>query len=222
MRPMLPLLPLLALLSGVGAEPPPVGESTIYARRAAAMLGPEIWKQVIVIPCPKQTSRYPRSLGAVVFEFGGVLWFYTATEGTQSLSTQYGHAELDKRDFSLLLLRLDPGFAHWEPDYGAGPHDAVGPTPPNACFLECIVLLRQLAASGTVSEARLLSYYISVPGGVHGHTVLFFRTSKGPMVADPHFPKERFRIRTAQCGDPKRVADDLRPDVVSARWVPTA
>ena len=43
--------------------------------------------------------------------------------------------------------------------------------------------------------------------------------SARPMVIDPHFPKRRIRIRVARPDDAKTVADFMRGDIVSARWV---
>jgi hypothetical protein len=215
------LLPLIGLAASLRAEAPPT-DTLRYAHRASAMLGPAIWKRVIVVQNSAATSRYPRSMGAVVFEMGGILWFYASVDGTQSLSQRLGQLDADKAGLGTLLIGIDPGFTHWE----VAPDDAVegatGSVPPNACFLECIQLLRERLASGAVViEPRLLSYYVSVRGGILGHTVLYFRTMEGPMVIDPRFPKRRIRIRTAHVEDAKRVADFLRNDISNARWVPT-
>jgi hypothetical protein len=216
------LLPMLALVSGLGAATPPP-ESTLQARRAAAMLGPTLWKRVILIRNTAPASRYPRSLGAVVFEMGGILWFYTSTDGTQSLSLELGRAEADKRDLGRLLPAIDPGFTQWEFDAADGCGREPGPPPPNACFLECVALLRtRLSAGDPVEQPRLLSYYVALPGGLRGHTVLFFRAREALTIIDPLRPKRRFRIRPRQPEDAKDVAGCLRSDIASARWVPIA
>lgn len=186
------------------------------------MLGPAIWRRVIVIQNSALSSRYPRTLGAVVFEMGGILWFYASVDGTQSLSQRLGQLDADKAGLGPLLTEIDPGFTRWEVSPDNAVDGATGPAPANACFLECIQLLRERLASGAVViEPRLLSYYVSVRGGILGHTVLYFRTMEGPMVIDPRFPKKRLRIRAAHVENAKSVADSLRSDISSARWVPT-
>jgi hypothetical protein len=212
------LLP--ALVTGRPAEPPPL-LSTLEARRAAAMLGPSLWQRVLVIRNTGRTDVYPTTFAAVVFEMGGILWFYCPVDGTQSLSIRRGQAAADERNLGPLLREIDPGFAHWDvlpPDDRPLPP---GPVPPNACFLECLALLRGRLLAGVPTEMpRLLSYYIAVPGGVSGHTVLYFQGREGPIVIDPHFPKGRRRIGSARPDDARSVAACLRRDIVSARWVP--
>lgn len=216
------LLPLLALVAGLHAAAPPA-ESTLQARRAAAMLGPTLWKRVILIRNTAPASRYPRSLGAVVFEMGGILWFYTPTDGTQSLSLELGRAEADERDFGRLLPRIDPGFTQWEFDAAGAAGDETGPTPPNACFLESVALLRnRICAGAPVEQPRLLAYYVALPGGLRGHTVLFFRVREGLTIIDPLRPKRQLRVRPRRPEDAKEVALCLRGDIASARWIPIA
>jgi hypothetical protein len=211
------LLPVLAMR--LLADPKPLA-STLLARRAAAMLGPTVWKQVIVIRNSSRTGPYPRLLGGVVFEMSGILWLYTPFDGTQSLSLQLGQTAADRQNLGPLLRQIDPGFTRWEFDRLDGSAGDSGPVPPHACFLECLELLRlRLAAGITTSDPRLLSYYIAAQGGLVGHTVLTFETGEGPMVIDPHFPKKRIRIRVTRPDDAKSVADFMRGDIVSARWV---
>jgi hypothetical protein len=213
-----PFVLLFALAAGLRAETPLISRP-LEARRAAALLGAGGWKRVIVIENANPASRYPRSLGALVFEMGGLLWFYTPSDGTQSLSQLTLHAAQDENNLGPLLRAIDPGFTHWEFDVGAAVEP--GPAPPNACLLESLALLRRRAAQGaTVAQPWLLSYYVAVPGGVRGHTVAFLLGPEGPLVLDPHFPRRQFRIRTRHWDDAKQVADCLRGDIASARWVP--
>lgn len=184
------------------------------------MLGPTLWKQVILIRNANTEGHYPRSLGAVVFEMGRMLWFYTSTDGTQSLSVLRGHAMQDEEDFGPLLLRIDPGFTHWEYDSAFVGPDEGGPIPPNACFLQSISLLRHRLSAGLGAEhARLLSYYVSLPTGTKGHTVLYIETGEGPTVIDPLQQRRPLRVRNVDAQDARSVACSIRRDVASARWV---
>jgi hypothetical protein len=214
------LLTALALTATLRAD---VQENTsmLYARQAAAMLGPTLWKQVLRVHNTSKESRYPKSFGAVVFEMGGILWFYTATDGTQSLSIRLGRAKEDEQDLGPLLSNLDAGFTHWEADSGAHSPGEKSSIPPNACFIQSVALLRSSLSLGIrVERARLLSYYVSYPTGLRGHTVLFLETDKGPTVIDPLMQRRPLHVRGADTGDPKCVAYCIRHDVALARWVP--
>jgi len=195
----------------------------LYARQAAAMLGPTLWKQVLRVHNTSSESRYPRSFGAVVFEMGGILWFYTSTGGTQSLSIRLGCAKRDEQDLGPLLSNIDPGFTHWEPDLGSYSPDEKSSVPPNACFIQSVELLRSSLSRGIhIERARLLSYYVSFPTGLRGHTVLYLETDKGPTVIDPLMQRWPLHVRGTNTGDPKSVAYFIRHDVALARWVPIA
>jgi hypothetical protein len=166
-------------------------------------------------------AAYPRSFGAVVFEMGGILWFYTATDGTQSLSIRLGRAKEDEQDLGPLLSSLDPGFTHWESDSGGYSPVEKSSVPPNACFIQSVALLRNSLSLGIhVEHARLLSYYVSYPTGLKGHTVLYLETDKGPTVIDPLMQRWPLHVQSADTADPKCVAYCIRHDVASARWVP--
>jgi hypothetical protein len=211
-------LPVLAL--SVGLRAAPADESLVHAWQARAMLGAGTWTRLIRIENSAAGSRYPRTLDAVVFELSGVLWFYTDTDGTQSLSRYLNHAEQDKAELGPLLAALDPGFTVWH-DAPEGPEPAAfSERLPHGCFIECLALLRtRLAANAATFEPRLLSYYVTTAGGVVGHTVLQFRSQDGWMVIDPHFPKQRRRIRPERASDPRDCANCLRGDVTSARFL---
>jgi len=172
--------------------------SLVHARRAEALLGPGLWTRVIRISNRAEGGRYPPQVDALVFELEGVLWFYTDTDGTQSLSQLLRHAEQDKAALGPLLLHLNPGFTAWE-DAPVIDHEQLAEkTPlPNGCFIESLV-----AMPG---------------GGVHGHTVLQFRGNEGWIVIDPYRPKKRQRIFPKNPDDAKACADGLRPDVATAR-----
>jgi len=185
------------------------------------MLGPTLWKRVLRVHNSSTESRYPASFGAVVFELGGILWFYTDTDGTQSLSLRRNHALEDERDFGPLLTRIDPGFTHWEYDSEDPESNERGGVPPNACFIQSIALLRHRLSEGmSANHAMLLSYYVSYPTGLKGHTVLYLETDRGPTVIDPLSQRWPLPIRCENPGDPKCVAYCIRRDISSARWVP--
>jgi hypothetical protein len=192
-----------------------------YAHQASDMLGPTLWKRVVRVHNSSVGSRYPATFGAVVFEMGGILWFYTSTDGTQSLSLRRGRAWEDEHDLSPLLAHIDSGFSHWEYDSEGHGSEAKGPVPPNACFIQSIALLRQSLSAGVgVEHMRLLSYYVDLPSGLKGHTVLYLETNKGPTIIDPLMQRRPMRIHSVNRSDPTSVAHCIRNDVASARWVP--
>jgi len=197
------------------------GEGSIdYARQASAMLGPTLWKRVIRIENASTRSPYPRTLGAAVFEMGGILWFYTATDGTQSLSLRRGHALQDEQDLGPLLTQIDPGFTRWQYDSEAPGRDESGPVPPNACFIQSIAILRRSLSAGIgAGHARLLSYYVALPTGLMGHTVLYLESGRDQVIIDPLKERRPFIVRTANPADPLCVASCIRRDVAKARWV---
>src|SRR3954463_884068 len=84
------------------------------AFRAQALLGPGVWSEVITLHNGTRGGRYPTKVHALVFEFAGILWFYTALEGTQSFSLHPGKIEQEKNDFGPLLRDIEPGFVRWE------------------------------------------------------------------------------------------------------------
>jgi hypothetical protein len=162
----------------------------VNARRAQALLGADTWTQVISIENRGATSRYPRMVHALVFELAGILWFYTDTDGTQSLSTHAGRLEQDKADIGPLLLEIDRGFSQWK----VLPADAAAyQTRPqrlrNGCFVESVANLRQRIAAGEeIRSPQLLSYYASSGTRLAGHTVLTYETAAGVQVIDPLDP----------------------------------
>ncbi len=215
------LLVLSALATALHADTS-FDASLRYARGAAEKLGPRIWKRVISVENAEAGGRYPRAFAAVVFETGGILWFYTPTEGTQSLSLARGRVRADEENLGPLLRAIDPGLGRWRVE-ALGGGSAPGDEPPNACFIESLELLRQEVAAGAdLGQARLLSYYVRLPGGVRGHTVLYLEDRGEPVVIDPVHWKRRVHVHGNHRLDAKAVADCLRRNVASARWVPLA
>jgi hypothetical protein len=199
--------------------------SFVHARRAQAQLGPEIWSEVIRIENSNIAGRYPRTLHALVFELADILWFYTDTDGTQSLSLQRGRTAADRADLAPLLREIDPGFTWWR--IVPGEAAATSATPgrrgelPNGCFIESLAALRVRRERGeTIANARLLSYYVDTPAGRRGHTVLTGATDRGVEVIDPQ-EVEPLRIFPRELsGDALTLARALVGEVAQARWVP--
>ncbi len=211
-----PLLAVAASLRVAGSD-----SSLQNAYRAQHLLGPNIWTRVIRVRNAAPSSRYPAEVDAVIFQVADILWFYSDRDGTQSLSQYLHRSESDKGNLGPLLLGIDRGFVAWAdapPLPEALKHEG---RIPNGCFIESLALLRQRREHGAPAEdARLLSYYVRLPGGLHGHTVLQFRTADGWRVVDPHFPRRSLSIRPADPDDPVACARALRPEIASARFLP--
>jgi len=213
------LLGALALMPVARAEAER-DRSMLYAREASDLLGPTLWKRVIRIQNTSAESRYPRSFGALVFEMGGILWFYAATDGTQSLSLMRNHVKEDEGNLGPLLVGIDAGFSCQEIEPADWGMQEGIQTPPNACFIQSIALFRrELSQGNRVQRARLLSYYVALPTGIKGHTVLYLEARDGPTIIDPLAWRRPLRVRAKDLGDAKSVAYCLRRDVAYARWV---
>jgi hypothetical protein len=209
-------------LCGVAALFGGESASLTNARRAQALLGADVWSQVVRVENTGSTGRYGRTVHALVFELAGILWFYTDADGTQSFSTFRGRLEADKADFGPLLKEIHPGFVRWS----AVPSEAaVGSAEPgelrNGCFVESVANLRRcLALGGVLSRPQLLSYYTA---GVRiaGHTVLTFETSEGLKVIDPVNPGRPITYPRESVGSAEALAKALvGPVVKRAVWVP--
>jgi hypothetical protein len=160
-------------------------DSLADARRAQAMLGPDVWSRVIRVENDTRSGRYPPVLHALVFELADLLWFYTDVDGTQSLSTYRGRLEADKADLGPLLREIDRGFRHWREVPGTIVAPGTGRLP-NGCFVESVVALReQLARGAEAQRPQLLAFYADTPWGTRGHTVLTFENGGGLTVIDP-------------------------------------
>jgi hypothetical protein len=161
--------------------------SVASARHAQALLGNEVWSQVIQIENTGATKRYPRTVYALVFELGDVLWFYTDCEGSQYLSRHRCKLAADKANFGPLLKELHPGFERWSlVQTGFDPVTVKTGSLPNGCFIESVACLRQrLMAGNTVRRPRILCYVEKSGQQYVGHAVLTFETATGMTVIDP-------------------------------------
>lgn len=197
-----------------------------HARRAQALLGPETWSRVLRIENTAGGGAYPATVFALVFESGGILWFYTDTDGTQSLSLHREQLEEEKAELGPLLRAIEPGFAGWRVVGDAAEAEAVAATGelPNGCFVESLAALRRQVRRGEpVERARLLSLYIDTPLGRRGHTVLTYETRRGLFLVDPGRTSTPQAMPTAWADNAPALAEFLWPGVhvARARWVPT-
>jgi hypothetical protein len=212
---------LLVLLAVVLVSPLASGQRELEAaRRAAELLGPEVWSQVLQI----ERRAEPRIAYATVFELGGLLWLYDPACGTQSLSLHRDQLAREKANLHPLLRAVEPRLTRFV---------ALPPAPaqfdraaalPNGCFVESYAAWRERSRlADPVLEARLLSYYVLRSGRLQGHTVLTYLTPTGVFVLDPavdhHVPR---RLDGVPLTDATRVASSLRADLVIAKacWVP--
>jgi len=186
-------------------------------QQARALLGGDVWARVLRVDNTARHGVYPATTYALVFEFNGILWFYTPYDGTQSLSIYRGRLERDKNDFMPLLCDIDRGFAH----YAVVPEitdEWLRPAkkPPNACFIESLVALRQQTARGEVMRAALLAYYYG-PNGRIGHTVLTYETRDGFYVIDSANSARPAAIDRRLAADAMALATVVHPGVRAAR-----
>jgi hypothetical protein len=216
---------LLYLVTGAAAFASVVAapDGLADARAARAMLGGLIWSRLVRIEntAPQagwHRSAYPRVVYAVVFEVSGILWFYTATDGTQSLSLTRGTAARDEASPGPLFRAIEPGFAAWSWMDPKGPEGAAAPRhPANACFIESLaVLLRRMETGEEAGSPSLLSFYVKTPTVLYGHTVLVFGTSKGLEAVDPGVSEEPVEIPREVGTDPMAVSAFLRGGRVSS------
>ena len=188
--------------------------------QARDLLGPDTWTRVVRIENARPSVRYPRILHALVFEFAGILWFYTPREGTQSFSLHVNRLEAEKADFAPLLQDIDPGFRRWTvlPERERSTEVST-PAPGNTCFIESIVAIRELVACGApVQRPRLLSYYSRTRQGVRGHTVALFEIGEKMVVVDRTNPRGKIQVVTPGLEDALAIAKAIAPaSVTSAR-----
>ncbi len=188
------------------------------ARRAQALLGAGVWSQVIEIENAAGGARYPAVVHALVFEFAGILWFYTDADGTQSFSLHRGRLAAEKADFAPLLREIDPGFGRWTvlPSAPAA-SVALAELEPltNGCFIESVVALRARVAAGRPIRApRLLSYYLNDGTARIGHTVLAYEVGGHVEIFDPGRPEARLSFPLRSAREPLALAQALEKRVV--------
>lgn len=184
-------------------------ESLLRTRQAQDLLGADVWSQVIRLEQTGRGSVYPNRTHALVFELGGILWFYHPANGTQSFSLHRDRLAAEKADFGPLLRDIDAGISGWvHVARGGAKVPAVEPGKlPNGCFIESVVALRHHVAGGTaVEEAKLLSYFIPAAGSLGGHTVLIFKSGGELKLVDSAHPGRVFTFPARLARDPVRLA----------------
>ncbi|MFO1447532.1 MAG: hypothetical protein U1F61_05200 [Opitutaceae bacterium] len=221
MRPTLLLLIVVSLLIAA-----PLKASLEDVRHAQALLGPGTWSQLIRIDNDRPTTVHPKKTYGLVFEFNGILWFYSAGDGTQSLSLYTGRVNQDRANLLPLLQEINPGFGRFKVIDDELFVPAVNRTLPNGCFLESMAAARVRAARGeTMEQAGILLYYAATGTRVAGHAVFAFKTPGGVFVDDSA------RTRSARIGEkwmdsPIELARSYEPDLkdrlVQARLVPVS
>jgi hypothetical protein len=210
------LLSVAALATGLGSD-----TSLETVKRAQFLIQSHTWSEVVRIENTGASSRYPRKVNALVFQLDSVLWFYTPTDGTQSLSLFRGRAESDKHNLGNLLAAIDEGFTAWEVMPREGEPPAGRTRLPNGCFIESMaILFDRLAHGARIENPKQLSYYVALPGGMRGHTVLQFASAGRVQVIDPDWPSSPRRIRYADEGNATSVALRIRGDIAKARHLP--
>jgi hypothetical protein len=191
-------------------------DSLAHARHAQALLGPDVWSQVIHIENDARSDRYPRTLHALVFQLAGVLWFYADTDGTQSFSRRRGKLAEDMADFGPLLHDIEPGFRRWHlvlDEPGAPP---VRGELPNGCFIESVAALHaRLTGGGETIHPQLLAYYVDTAAGLRGHTVLTYESGGWLKVLDTQQSGAARRFPVAAAHDPLALAQALAGDRVT-------
>jgi hypothetical protein len=172
------LLCLTLNLSLVGA---PSGLRSV--QQAQALLGPETWTKVLRIQNDNRASIYARTVYALIFEFAGILWFYTDADGTQSFSLYQNRLEHEKSDLAPGLREIDPGFKRFQEmdaEWVVAPHGEL----PNGCFIESLVAGRGILASQRdIKGAHLLLVYAA--GVRAGHCIFAFETADACYALDP-------------------------------------
>lgn len=163
------------------------------AIQAHQMLGPSIWSQVIQIENRNETSRYPSTLYATIFEFDNVLWFYTST-GTQPIERSRNRVDAYRRNLLPLLKNIERGFSSLKiiaADKIAIDAAALAKLE-NGCVIESLYSLEKARKAGAeIEKARLLLYSASrnsrrgTGGNARGHAVLIYQTSEGIFYVDP-------------------------------------
>ena len=193
------------------------------ACRAQAILGDDVWSQVLRIENTGSNRKYGHTVHALVFEVAGILWFYHDVEGTQSFSLHRGRLKAEKADFAPLLADIHTGFTRWRvvPPARRLARAAHGSLR-NGCFVESVGALRDRVIGGSIAHrARLLSYFLGPARVRRGHTVLTFETDTGVHVIDPVEPS-RVRLFPGELAESATALSSalLGRLVAGAVWVP--
>jgi len=191
-------------------------QSLSRAYQAQALLGPEVWSRIIRIENEAPSKRYPATFHALVFELADILWFYTASEGTQSFSRHRGRIAEDKEAFDSLLRAVDPGLVRWTAVTAGAEWAPSASALPNGCFIVSVIALRaRLLRGGEALRPQLLSYYFETAAGLHGHTVLAYETGGRVEVVDATQGGRRYTFPAVNVRDPLKLAQAMHGKIVA-------
>ena len=191
-------------------------QSLSRAYEAQALLGPEVWSRVIRVENEAPSKRYPATFHALVFELADILWFYTASEGTQSFSRHVGRIAQDREEFDSLLRAIDPGLVRWTAVTDGAELAPSASALPNGCFIVSVVALRARLLRGSEAlRPKLLSYYFETEAGLHGHTVLAYETGGRVEVVDATQGGRRYTFPAVNARDPLKLAQSMHGKIVA-------
>ncbi len=194
------------------------------AQQARAELGSGVWSRVLRIDNSNPHNGYPSTVFATVFEFDGILWFYTDANGTQSFSLHRGRLDEEKANFTSLVQAISPDFRFFEilPEVAGKPVHVTSARLPNGCFIDSLAALRyRIEAGDAILRASLLSVYVGRGATLHGHTVLAYETPAGAFLIDSAVSPEPVRLAGATLAhDPIRAAQAVMKNVTRALWLP--
>lgn len=182
------------------------------ALQAQEMLGRSIWSKVVEVENTNESSRYPATLFATVFEFDDVLWFFTST-GTQPIELSRNRVA-DYQDDLLPLLQTIERFSSVKVVPPSAEPSEEFPHLVNGCVIESIFTLEQLRMSGEqIQKAKLLLYSTErstrrrlSEGNPRGHAVLVFETPEGRFFVDPPEIKTVKQLTTGGEWHPAEIA----------------
>jgi hypothetical protein len=209
---------LIALLALMVLLPEARADALTSARRAQALLPEGTWSRVLRITNSGRRSPYPAEVHALVFEYADRLWFYTETDGTQSLSLHRGRLAEEKADLQPVLRAIDRGFTGFADappprDGDRLPNASAAKRLPNGCFVESLSFFGQLcAADQAPDEANLLLFYTGRGRERKGHCVLHYRRGDAQFVYDPTGVREPERVHVREGPEPLDVARWVCPE----------
>jgi hypothetical protein len=210
------IVPLTIFILGFFVSEVCADQSLARAYQAQALLGPEVWSRVIRVENEAPSKRYPAIFHALVFELADILWFYTASEGTQSFSTHRGRITQEKEEFDPLLRAVDPGLVRWTAVTNVAELVPSSSALPNGCFIESVLALRaRLLRGGEAVRPQLLSYYVETQAGLHGHTVLAYETGGRVEVVDATQNGKRYTFPAVSARDPLKLAQSMHGKIVA-------
>ena len=205
----------LSTLFSLSSQAAAQASSPEMALQAEKMLSEKWWAEAVQITTTNESSRYPATVYATVFEFDNSLWFYTAT-GTQALVASKNRTEEFKNNLLPLLRTIDRGFVSFQ-KLDDSPADLASLTAlPNGCVVESIYSFNSVQESGTpILAARLLLYSSSknsrrgAQGNAVGHCVLIYETPQGMFFVDPPEIGVSGAIRKTLDWDPAQIAYEI-------------